>query len=155
MMYFFMITAILLADQISKFFVREYMSVSESINVIGEFFQLTYYQNYGAAFSSFGGQRMLLIVFPVVAVICAVVFMVRSRHQSKLEKISLALIVAGGLGNLIDRVFFVYVTDMFDFSIFPAIFNVADIAVVFGCGLLVVYILFFEKLEGKFLHEKD
>jgi signal peptidase II len=60
-----------------------------------------------------------------------------------MELWSLALILAGGIGNFIDRVRFGYVVDFFDFRIWP-IFNVADIAVCCGCGLLVFYVLIWE-----------
>jgi signal peptidase II len=56
---------------------------------------------------------------------------------------SVALIAGGGIGNLIDRIALGYVVDYLDFRVFP-IFNLADIAVCVGCGLLVVYVLFFD-----------
>ena len=60
-------------------------------------------------------------------------------------KVALLCIIAGGIGNLIDRFLFGYVTDMISFSIFPPVFNIADISVVCGCGLLIIYVLFFMK----------
>jgi signal peptidase II len=64
--------------------------------------------------------------------------------------LSLVLIISGGVGNLIDRVTMGFVTDLFDFRIFP-VFNVADIAICTGCFFLVLYVLFFDGKEG----EKD
>ncbi len=149
MAYFILTAAILAADQISKYLVRTNMNVAESIDVLGSFFQFTYFQNYGAAFNSFGHERVFLITVPAVAICVALVYFFRNRDKSPVLKTALSLIISGGTGNLIDRCVFVYVTDMFDFSIFPAIFNVADIAVVFGCALIVYYILFGEKIEEK------
>lgn len=63
--------------------------------------------------------------------------------------LSLAFIAGGGLGNVVDRVFFGYVVDYFDFRVFP-IFNIADIFVCVGCALLVIYVLF---IEGKHFKE--
>ena len=65
-----------------------------------------------------------------------------------LEKVSLTLIASGGAGNIIDRLLFGQVTDMISFSIFPPVFNVADIAVTCGCGLFVLSLLVDERKEG-------
>ena len=64
---------------------------------------------------------------------------------------SLSLIAAGGIGNLIDRITYGYVVDFFDFRVFP-IFNVADISVSVGCGLLLIYMFF---IESRFVKEKS
>ena len=61
---------------------------------------------------------------------------------------ALALIAGGGLGNLYDRLTLGYVVDFLDFRVWP-IFNVADICVCFGCGLLVIYVLFLEPRQRK------
>ena len=149
MAYIFLMAAVLVADQISKYTVRTFMSEGESINVIGDFFRLTYYENDGAAFSTLSGQRVILIMIPAIAIIAGLIYMYKNKNAHPLLHVSISFIVAGGAGNLIDRTFFGSVTDMFDFSIFPPIFNVADIFVVIGCGLLVIYIFMYEKLEGK------
>jgi signal peptidase II len=67
--------------------------------------------------------------------------------MNRLLLVSLGLIIGGGFGNLIDRVRQGYVVDFFDFHFWP-IFNVADIAVSVGCGLLIVYVLFVEGKES-------
>ena len=76
------------------------------------------------------------------------VYLWKKRPENKLLRVSLALIYAGALGNLIDRVLRGYVVDLFSFDLidFP-VFNVADICVVCGVGLLVLYVLF--------LHDKE
>ena len=88
-------------------------------------------------------------MIPAIAIIAGLIYMYKNKNAHPLLHVSISFIVAGGAGNLIDRTFFGSVTDMFDFSIFPPIFNVADIFVVIGCGLLVIYIFMYEKLEGK------
>lgn len=125
------------------------MAVGESISVIGDFFRLTHYENDGAAFSSLSGQRAILIIIPVIAIIAGLVYMFTHRRAHRLLQTALALVISGGAGNLIDRIAAGKVTDMFDFSIFPPIFNVADICVVVGCGLLIVYIFLYDRLEKK------
>ena len=137
-----LILAIVLADQISKYAVREAMTVGQSIELIPKLLALTYFRNDGAAFSSFRGQRELLIAFSAVAVVCALIFLFRkNREKNRLLEASVILICGGGIGNLIDRVFFGTVTDMISVSFFPPIFNVADIAVVCGCGLMILYVI--------------
>jgi len=136
------IVAIIVLDQLSKLAVRSSMSPGEHISVIGNFFRIAYFRNEGAAFSSLVGYRGLLIVLAVIATGAAIVFLVRYRGKSKLLDWSLALIIAGGIGNMIDRIALGYVTDMFSFSIFPPIFNVADIAITVGCFLLIIFVLF-------------
>lgn len=149
-----LVIVIVLLDQISKIAVRANMTLGESIDVIPGFFSLTYFGNDGAAFSSFRGQRILLIGVSVIAIILTLIFLWRNKRRGGAPKgnflytTSLALICGGGIGNLIDRILFDgVVTDMLDFSIFPPIFNIADIGVTVGCGLLIIYMLFFEAKE--------
>lgn len=149
MAYIILMAGLLGLDQLVKFLVRENLAVGESVNVIGEFFRLTHYENDGAAFSTMSGQRVILIIIPVIAIIAGAVVMYYNRNSHPIFRVSLSLIISGGMGNLIDRALAGTVTDMFDFSIFPPIFNVADICVVTGCGLLIIYVLFYEKIEKK------
>ena len=134
-----LMAAVIGADQISKYIVRMTLAEGESFDVIRGFFAVTHFQNDGAAFSSFRGQRQLLILISAVVVVCALIFLWRNRKSATLLKISLALIASGGVGNLIDRAVFGTVTDMLSFSIFPPIFNIADSAVVIGCFLLLFH----------------
>ena len=150
-----LVVLIVLADQISKIAVRANMALGESIDVIDGFFALTYYNNDGAAFSSFKGQRILLIVVSVIAIILTLIFLWMNKKSGGAGRgnlvyaSALSLICGGGIGNLIDRVLFGSVTDMLSFSIFPPIFNVADIGVTVGCGLLIIYLLLIEGREPK------
>ena len=146
-----LIIAIVVLDQITKFLVRSSMTLGESIDIIPGFFALTYFGNDGAAFSSFRGQRVLLIAVSIVAIILTLIFLWRNKksggltYGNLLYTSALAMICGGGIGNLIDRAFFGTVTDMLDFSIFPPIFNVADIGVTCGCFMLIAYMLIFDK----------
>ena len=70
--------------------------------------------------------------------------------RKKLDKLALtagALVISGGIGNLIDRICYGYVIDFIDFKIWNPIFNIADIAVCAGCGLLIIYLIYFDGRE--------
>lgn len=140
-----LVIAIVACDQLSKYAIRGLFSVNESVSVIGDFFELRYIQNDGAAFSSFTGKQAFLIAVSIIAIIGAAFFLRKMKSEGAMFKVALLCIIAGGIGNLIDRFLLGYVTDMLSFSIFPPVFNIADIAVCLGCGILIVYVLFFMK----------
>ncbi len=132
------VIAVILLDQISKVLVRTMMTEGQSISIIDGFFSLSYHNNTGVAFSFLAGQRMLVTIVQFTVVIIVALILYFLKGKTLLFDISLALILGGGIGNLIDRLFYGKVTDMLSFSIFPPIFNVADIAVTVGCGLLLI-----------------
>lgn len=139
---YLLIVVIVLLDQITKFSVRGLMYIGESIPVVEDIFHITYVQNRGAAFSLFSGSGVMLIIIPIAALSLAIWYMEKHKGEHWTLTFSLCLIISGGLGNLIDRVFMGFVTDMFDFRIWP-VFNVADIAVCLGAGFLILYTLAF------------
>ena len=108
---YLIIALIILADQAAKLAVRCNMQVGESIPVIKNFFSITHISNSGGALSIFEGNTLLLIAVPVLAMAAAVWYM--EKHQTAHWSLILAieLIVGGGIGNLIDRVWQGYVTD--------------------------------------------
>ena len=110
---------------------------------------LTYLENDGAIFGSMSGQRWFLIGFTLLVIILGTVGMFYALKRSKFLSFSIMLFVAGGIGNIIDRVRFGYVVDMFEFKIFHfAIFNVADICVTFAFVFVIIYMLFIDpKIE--------
>ncbi len=140
---------IIIIDQIVKYAVRTFMYLGESIPVIEDVFHLTYVQNRGAAFSILSGSRIFLIAVPLIAIAVAIWYLERHKSAHWTLALSLSMIIAGGLGNLIDRIALGFVTDMFDFHFWP-VFNVADISVCVGAGFLVLYTLvFYGKTEKK------
>ena len=131
-------------DQIVKYLVSSNMTVGQRIPVIGDYVRLTLVHNRGAAFDTFEGMRVLLTILPLVLILAGIGYMFLHRKDiHPVLLVSLSLIVGGGIGNLIDRVRLGYVVDMLDIRILP-VFNVADMGVVIGCGLLCLYVLFIE-----------
>ena len=150
MQYFLIIIAAVVLDQIIKNFVVNSMALYETIPVLENVFHITYIHNTGAAFSMMEGMRILLILLPMLMIIAAVIYMfIKRKTGHPLMLASVALIAGGGIGNLIDRIALGYVVDYLDFRVFP-IFNLADICVCVGCGLLILYVLFIDgKQDGK------
>lgn len=149
-----LIVVLTLADQLIKLAVVKNIELGEIIRVIhiGSFdiFNLTHITNKGAAWSMMEGKTWFLIGFPLIVIIGGAVYMYIKRDESKLQNISLAMLIAGGIGNLIDRIRLKEVVDYISFEPidFP-IFNFADICVVIGVILLAVYFIFFDKSTKK------
>ncbi|MCI8631693.1 MAG: signal peptidase II [Firmicutes bacterium] len=148
--YCVIIAAVIAVDQIVKKVVDDLLAVGESVPVIENIFHLTYVRNSGAAFSMMQDRRVLLTLLPAALICILFIFLVRKcENEHPVLKLALSLIIAGGFGNLIDRIGRGYVVDMFDFRVWP-VFNVADIAVCVGCGLLLIYVVFLErKVNGR------
>ncbi|MBS5334722.1 MAG: signal peptidase II [Anaerovoracaceae bacterium] len=143
---YLLVVGIIILDQVTKFAVRQNMYIGESIPLIKDVFHLTYVQNRGGAFSILTGQGFILTVVPLAAVSFALWYMEKHINEHWSLFLSLSLIASGGVGNLIDRVFFGFVTDMIDFRFFP-VFNIADIAVCVGAGFLILYTMYYSDNE--------
>ena len=148
-----MIAALVGADQIVKYWAIPELKPVHTKEFIhfGDFkiLDLTYLENDGAIFGSMSGQRWFLVGFTSLVVIGGIMLLFKVFKRSRLLNIALALFIAGGIGNLIDRFRFSYVVDMFEVKLFHfAIFNVADICVTFAFIMLIWYALFIEpKIE--------
>ena len=142
---------LVLIDQISKIAMKVISSVnSESFTIIKNFFYITYAENTGAAFSILKGQRWFFVVMALV--VCGIITFYIIKYKPKpLEKFSLQLIVAGAIGNVIDRLVYGYVIDFLDFYIFCydfPVFNIADCCITIGAVLLILSELIFgEKIK--------
>lgn len=111
---------------------------------------LTYLENRGAIFGSMAGQRWFLVGFTTLVIILASVGMIMTLKRSKFLSFSIMLFVAGGIGNIIDRIRYGYVVDMFEFKfVHFAIFNVADICVTFAFIFIIIYMLFIDPKKEK------
>ena len=128
------IILVLALDQMTKFQIRANFIVGETLPMIPDILHLTYVRNTGAAFSMFRNMPVLMVI------LCLAASVYFYRRKERIPAALCALISAGGMGNLIDRLMLGYVTDMIDFRVFP-VFNVADIAVTVGCVLLALWIL--------------
>jgi len=148
-MFIFLITAVvIIIDQYTKNLIRSSFVEGDSLPIIQDFFHLTYIKNTGAAFSMLEGKYLLTIGIPIILIVIGLVFLIKNYKNMHITlKISVPLILGGGLGNLFDRIVYGYVVDMFDFRIFP-IFNIADIAISVGCALLCIFVIFYDEEKG-------
>ena len=137
--------AVVILDQFSKYIVVENMALGESIPIIEEVFHLTYILNPGAAFGMLAHNRLFFIAIAVV-VIGIIIWARREILASPWEvKAGCGLFLGGAIGNLIDRARQGLGIDFFDFRIWP-VFNIADIAICIGVGLIIWNLL---KTESK------
>lgn len=138
---------VVIVDLVSKFVVISRFRLGESVDLL-PFFNLYYARNYGAAFSSFMGQRWALAAVAVTITIVLIVMMYRSLASAKWSNCAFALIIGGALGNLFDRLYHGFVVDFFDFYIgdwhYPT-FNVADCAICIGAVMVVLEGFIFKK----------
>ncbi|MEO1916949.1 MAG: signal peptidase II [Candidatus Thioglobus sp.] len=141
--YFILSLLLVMLDQVTKLLVYGYIKPNNSI-IINDFFSLTHAHNYGAAFSFLadqsGWQRYFLSGLSAIASIAIMIWMRRVAVNQVLTLSALSILLAGAVGNLIDRFFLGFVIDFIDFhyqTFYWPIFNVADILISIGVVLLI------------------
>ena len=139
---FISILLLILLDQAVKGYVVKEIPLGGIRRFIPKVVSLTYLKNSGAAFSMLENQQWFFTIITLIAMGAAFVYLYRHIKGSIWLLLGLTLIISGGIGNFIDRLRQGFVVDMFhlDFMNF-AIFNVADIYLTIGVGLLLIYIL--------------
>ncbi len=137
------------ADQGIKFWAADVLKSAKTMKFIGfgdvRVLDLRYVENTGAAFSSFSGARWFLTALVSVLLIALLIFVIRYKYKNGFFLISAVMIMAGGVGNLIDRVRLGYVIDYLDVKLFRfAVFNFADVCVVLGAVFMLIFMFFVE-----------
>lgn len=135
-----------LADQLSKLWVASALPYEASIPIIGDFFSLRYIHNEGAAWSIMSGRVGLLLIITVIVTVVIAWLLWKTPKENRLLRFSYALLIAGALGNIIDRVRLGYVIDFLAFPNFP-VFNIADCCVTVSIGLIIILTLLDIKRE--------
>jgi signal peptidase II len=163
------VISIVILDQISKYIIKHTMHLYDSIPVFGNFFKITYIENPGMAFGIQMENKLLFTFFSIVAAVIILIYLIRLPNERFVFRFSLALIMGGAIGNLIDRLFAGRVVDFLDVEFFditiPAfefifinfpgyaltrwpVFNIADSAVT--CGMiLIAWLILFQKSSLK------
>jgi len=139
-------TIIIVLDQLSKYFVRIYLSQSSKLPIIGNYFYLTFVKNRGAAFGILRGQRSFFIIITLFFLIFIIYLYNKELPKVFMSKISVIFLLGGSISNLIDRIIFHYVTDFIAFDILDfyqlPVINIADIFIFFGVLILIYQLLF-------------
>lgn len=144
------ILTMVVLDQLSKWLAVVYLQPVGSVPFIPGVLRLTYAHNTGAAFSMLAGKQEFLIGVTAVAMLVMLCILLRRKAPNAFAHWGLAMVVGGGIGNLIDRVLNGYVVDYFDVVFMKfAIFNVADCFVVVGCVCLFIGVLFSEAFDAR------
>lgn len=155
-MIWYLLTIVLavIADQITKWaIIAAYPAVGDGTALIPGVLNFTHVDNTGAALGMMKDSRWVFMIVSAAAIVLMLVYLIKWPPKSRLTGLSLALVIGGGIGNMIDRVFRGYVIDFIDFCAFPKIwkyvFNVADICVCVGCAAAVLCFVFFEWKDEK------
>lgn len=141
-------------DQLTKFLAVQNIApagggIPNNIQVIDGFLELTYLENKGMALGMLQNQRWLFITLTVVGMLALGVILFRYKKHNFWSYSAITLLIAGGIGNLIDRIIRGYVVDFISISFFPYVFNFADCCVTVGAVMLILAVIFSERQEKK------
>ena len=147
----FLVIVLIIIDQLIK------INIKQDVVLIEGVLKLTYVENTGGAFGTFSSNTILIIISNIIIIAMLIRFRIMQKEQmSTLTKISVALIIAGGTSNLLDRIIRGFVIDYIDFSElikFP-VFNFADIMLTMGWILFIIgSILILKKNDKNYLRE--
>ena len=139
-MIFFIVTSVILLDQITKYFALKFLQLNTPVPLIKNFLNLTLVHNRGAAFGFLQNQLLLFVLVSFFA-IGLILYNLKNKTNSIILKLSLSLILGGAAGNLIDRLRFGFVVDFLDLRIWP-VFNVADSVITIAAVFLTWELIF-------------
>ncbi len=156
MVYFLIGLAIVAIDFLTKILAKTRLQPIGTIPLIEDVFHLTYVENRGAAFGILQDRRWFFVLIALIFAAVILFLAFKYRNKPKTLKLGLSFMAAGALGNTIDRVWQGYVVDFFDFRLidFP-VFNIADIFVCIGAGLLAIFFVFIEEKYRKEREKND
>lgn len=141
MIYILIIVLGIVLDRLSKLYAISNF-LEKPINT--PFINLTYLENRGAAFGILQDKRIFFLIITIAIVFYLIYYFYKSyKSNPVILNVSIAMIISGALGNFYDRFFNGFVVDFIEFSFFTfPVFNIADIFVTLGCGLMILYIVF-------------
>lgn len=139
---------LVLIDQLSKYYITTSMRLHDAIAVVDNVLEIHYIQNRGAAWGLLENQQILFCCCAIIACLFGWIFYIKCVNANRLKalRICIVMILAGAVGNLIDRIRFQYVIDFIYFKLidFP-VFNIADCYVTVGFAITIILILFIYK----------
>lgn len=148
--YLILTTILVVIDQLTKYLTVQNIGLHEIIEIIPNVVSLTHIRNTGAAFSILEGQMLFFYIVTLAVIIFLIYYMHTEAQNNKILGLLLAIVLAGTIGNFIDRLLYQYVIDMIKLEFVDfAIFNVADSYLSVGVVLLFIYTLFEERILEK------
>lgn len=143
-------------DQVIKYFVVMYLEPVSTVTAIPHLLDLIYIENTGVAFGMFKNLRWIFVIVTLAVIVAFVILLFKNAGNSRLFSIASLLIIGGGIGNLIDRIFRGFVVDYLQLSFFSPVCNFADYCITAGTVVLVIYLLFYSELSSdiKFKEKK-
>lgn len=152
-------TCAIALDQLTKWLIYFNLPIGEVAFGIDGLFEITHIRNDGMAFGLLDEHRWIFIVASIIGICVISVYLFRFSSDNRFTKIGLALVIGGGLGNMVDRIVLGEVVDMIHVTIFndffPYVFNVADSCVCVGVGMAIVGIVYDIIKEVKSKKTKD
>lgn len=146
--YLILTTILVIIDQLTKYLTVENIALHEVVEVIPNILSFTYIQNSGAAFSILERQMLFFYIVSVIVIAFLLYYMYTEAQNNKILGILLSIVLAGTIGNFIDRLLYQYVIDMIQLEFVNfAIFNVADMFLTVGVALLFIYTLFEDRIN--------
>lgn len=145
----FMSAMVIFIDQLLKILVVRGLKPIGEVTAIPHILDLVYVENKGAAFGILSNQRWIFLLISIFMIAAIIFFLVKYKPESKLLQSAIILILGGGIGNLIDRIYYGYVVDYLQLSFFSPVCNFADYCIVIGCVIFIVYLLFFSDFFEK------
>ena len=148
MIYGIIAAVIVIADFVTKFFIKNNIAFGDVFFTVPGLVDFTYVRNRGAAFSMFSGRVSVLSVVSIAFCVGVIAYWFIKKPKHPLLCSALSMMFAGALGNAIDRVFYGFVVDFIavKFIDFP-VFNIADMAITIGAALIIIYVIFFDRNE--------
>lgn len=150
---FFFVVLLVMMDQLSKFFVVSFLKGQSPYILIEGFLSFYYIENRGAAFGILQNSQLLFSIITIVVLLGLMIYLIKNYKSSSLAtKISLTLIIAGAIGNFIDRLRLKYVIDFISFRMFGhdfAVFNLADSFIVIGTIIVMILVILHENPKRK------
>ena len=153
--YWLVILGAILIDQFTKWLAVKYLKPVHSVPLWQNVLHLTYLQNEGAAFGMLSEHRAVFMVISTIGILGFVLYLYGKKEREPLLDIGLAMVIGGGIGNMIDRIALGYVVDFIDFTLIDfAIFNGADCFVCVGAGIMILAMILSIVQENKAQQEK-
>ena len=121
LLWILVIVALVVVDQVTKLFAVRLLTDGESVDVIKGIFRFTYVENRCAAFGMLSEHRWVFMILSTLAIVALLVYLWKFRPESRFACMALSMVTAGGIGNMIDRLFLGYVIDFLDFCAFSAV----------------------------------